>query len=367
MLSKRKMSTSKMESLNTLLIGAILINPDVGTFWNMRRILVELDVLSVDRELHFSKIVLTHKSKSNEAFSYRRWLLKRILTKISENDLHAPLSLLQNELMVVHMASEKSPNNYHSWSHRIWCMENIAACSPSIGDIVYSELNYSQEWINTHVSEHSGYHYRQYLLKLVRSHRKIVLVFESFYNFVIKQLDLINDGEFSNLLVYLLGKQHKTGLLEETNSYINYVSLLLYDLFILVNKLNKLFPEHESLFYHRRFLVYHLLKLAYDYHDVDFQARNRVNQSSINPSDDKNIVRSDVVVSMKSTGGEDCVAWPRSFKMPLNKVESCQLYRIVVNAEKHFVSENMIGICSAVQIELAKRYQKWLKYVIGFE
>lgn len=64
--------------------------------------------------------MLTHKSKSNEAFSYRRWLLKRILSKISENDLQAPLSLLQNELMVVHMASEKCPNNYHSWNHRIW-------------------------------------------------------------------------------------------------------------------------------------------------------------------------------------------------------------------------------------------------------
>lgn len=138
MLSRRKVPSSKLETLNTLLIGAILINPDVGTFWNMRRILVELDILNVERELHFrynqmfnvyivliayflfSKIVLTHKSKSNEAFSYRRWLIKRILSKISGNDLQAPLRLLQNELMVVHMASEKSPNNYHSWNHRIW-------------------------------------------------------------------------------------------------------------------------------------------------------------------------------------------------------------------------------------------------------
>lgn len=240
-------------------------------------------------------------------------------------------------------------------------MEQIAARSPSVSEIVYSELNYSQDWINSHVSEHSGYHYRQYLLGLIRSHRDIVLVFESFYNFVIKQLNLINDGEFSNLLVYLLGKQNKAGLPEETNSYINYVSMLLYDLFVLVDKLNGVFPEHESLFYHRRFLVYHLLKVAYDYHDEDFQARRGAHRDSIGPSDDKNIVRTDMMVNT------DRRVWPRSLKTVPNKVESCQLYRIVANAERHFLSENSGGSCGAVQVELAKRYQKWLKYVIGFE
>lgn len=236
-------------------------------------------------------------------------------------------------------------------------MENVAARNLIISDVVYSELNYSQEWINSHVSEHAGYHYRQYLLGLVRSHKDIVLVFESFYNFVMKQLDLINDGEFGNLLVYLLGRQNKAGLPEETNSYINYISMLLYDLFVLVDKLNKLFPEHESLFYHRRYLIHHLLKVAYDYHDADFGARHGANRGGIRPTDDGNIVRGDM----------ECHAWLRSLKAPPSKAESCQLYRIVANAERRFVSENSGGNCSAVQVELAKRYQKWLKYVIGFE
>lgn len=57
LLSKQKITLSKMETINTLLIGAILINPDVGTFWNMRRVLVEMNFLNVERELHFRYIV----------------------------------------------------------------------------------------------------------------------------------------------------------------------------------------------------------------------------------------------------------------------------------------------------------------------
>lgn len=53
LLSKRKITSSKMETINTLLTGAILINPDVATFWNMKRVLVEMDFLNVERELHF--------------------------------------------------------------------------------------------------------------------------------------------------------------------------------------------------------------------------------------------------------------------------------------------------------------------------
>lgn len=53
---------------------AILINPDVATFWNLRRMLVEKNKLNLGKEFAFSSIVLSKKPKSNEAFAYRRWL-----------------------------------------------------------------------------------------------------------------------------------------------------------------------------------------------------------------------------------------------------------------------------------------------------
>lgn len=53
---------------------AILINPDVATFWNLRRKLFINNKLNITKEFKFSSIVLSKKPKSNEAFCYRRWL-----------------------------------------------------------------------------------------------------------------------------------------------------------------------------------------------------------------------------------------------------------------------------------------------------
>lgn len=53
---------------------AILINPDVATFWNIRRKLFINNKLNITKEFKFSSIVLSKKPKSNEAFCYRRWL-----------------------------------------------------------------------------------------------------------------------------------------------------------------------------------------------------------------------------------------------------------------------------------------------------
>lgn len=53
---------------------AILINPDVATFWNLRRQLFARNRLDITKEFQFATVVLSKKPKSNEAFAYRRWL-----------------------------------------------------------------------------------------------------------------------------------------------------------------------------------------------------------------------------------------------------------------------------------------------------
>lgn len=62
------------DSLAKYLNVALLINPDVTTFWHIRRQLVQKNRLSINKELQFSALVLSIKPKSNEAFAYRRWL-----------------------------------------------------------------------------------------------------------------------------------------------------------------------------------------------------------------------------------------------------------------------------------------------------
>lgn len=67
---QNRMSPSIVKYLNF----AILINPDVASFWNVRRQLVERVQLSITQEFQFSALVLSKKPKSSEAFFYRRWL-----------------------------------------------------------------------------------------------------------------------------------------------------------------------------------------------------------------------------------------------------------------------------------------------------
>lgn len=52
----------------------LLINPDVTLFWNLRRYLFGHNKLNLTKEFLYSALVLSKKAKSNEAFSYRRWL-----------------------------------------------------------------------------------------------------------------------------------------------------------------------------------------------------------------------------------------------------------------------------------------------------
>lgn len=70
----KKLNRYPTSSIVKYLNCAILINPDVATFWNVRRHLVERVQLSITQEFQFSALVLSKKPKSSEAFFYRRWL-----------------------------------------------------------------------------------------------------------------------------------------------------------------------------------------------------------------------------------------------------------------------------------------------------
>jgi protein prenyltransferase alpha subunit repeat containing protein 1 len=65
--------------LARLLLGALLINPDVTTFWNMRRELLQASRLDMRGELHFITVLLSRKPKCAEAFAHRKWVVRRLL------------------------------------------------------------------------------------------------------------------------------------------------------------------------------------------------------------------------------------------------------------------------------------------------
>ncbi|XP_068911410.1 protein prenyltransferase alpha subunit repeat-containing protein 1 [Tenebrio molitor] len=359
LLAKKKLSYCKERNLNHLLIGVLLVNPDVSTFWNMKRELVENDVLSVSDELRFTKVVLSYKSKSNEAFAFRRWLLTRVLAKLQEGDVQTPRNLLENELVVCEMAAAKNSNNYHAWTHRIWCVETLANRVASFNDVILAELEFSQRWLSEHVSEHTGYHYRQYLFDTVRTSKNISSVYEFYYNYVIKTLRLVSENDPRDVLTFLLGKKKSHGKpLEETINLINFFCLLFFDLYSTVELLNSVYPNHESIWYHRRYLLYHLLNTAHEYHGLAVQQDYKPGDSCLQGAN---------IVNLDNSGLSDGEKQPKLFKSQRNKVESSLLYRTLVKSEADFIKKNSNQSTMFYQHELAKRYEKWLKLVICVE
>lgn len=72
--SPTKPAAQSTDQMLKYLNSATLINPDVATYWNIRRKLFVRNRLNIGREFQFTAIVLSKKPKSNEAFFYRRWL-----------------------------------------------------------------------------------------------------------------------------------------------------------------------------------------------------------------------------------------------------------------------------------------------------
>ncbi|XP_066157843.1 protein prenyltransferase alpha subunit repeat-containing protein 1 [Euwallacea fornicatus] len=355
-LTENKVVSSIKEDLNYLLIGALLINPDVTTFWNMKRELVKGDVLNCEGELSFSKLVLTKKPKSNEAFSYRRWLITLSINKYRTGlgflSLH---SLLDSELALCTQTASSSPNNYHSWTHREWIFSLFLPHFPSI---VITELEFSEQWINGHVSEHSGYHYRQVVIHSYRHHKNLRMPVDCFYR-VSTKLNLSDQwGNFEELLVFLLGPSAK---IKEYNYYVSYILLLLYELQDVICYIDKEYIEHESLWLHRRSIIYKLLEICHDY--LGEQMNPNRNLSEFKSISSELGISNNVIMSISNdTNYKGTQA--KIFKSQPTKFESTSLCQILYDSERDFIKRNSLR--SALQSEYAKRYEKWLKYVVGF-
>lgn len=127
---------------------ALLINPDVSTFWNARRRLLQKDRLDIGREFKFSAIVLSKKPKSNDAFFYRRWLFSF--------QSHESIDWTR-ELSLCERCASKSLSNYQAWAHRQWVLQKAPF-------LLQYELQTTERFIRKHIGDYSGYYHRQFVL-----------------------------------------------------------------------------------------------------------------------------------------------------------------------------------------------------------
>ena len=182
--------------------AAILLNPECYTFWNIRKELLESGDIPLNEDLKLGALVLTKHPKSSETFIHRRWVIQRFIDnhlQSSEGSNHSSSSnhdsyvcmdgidlnlssnsaslhngeiliaaphseyhaQMKKEMIVCQFAAEKYPCNYYAWSYRIWLLQH---CYNMSLHILLNELYSTDKWINNHISDHCGFHYRQFLL-----------------------------------------------------------------------------------------------------------------------------------------------------------------------------------------------------------
>ncbi|KAF5912737.1 hypothetical protein HPG69_007727 [Diceros bicornis minor] len=105
----------------------LLLNPDFTTAWNVRRWVLQ---------------------QLNQETSLPSFVTKGNLGTIPAEGTQR---LIREEMEVCGEAAGRYPSNYNAWSHRIWVLQHLAKL-----DV---------KWASMHVSDHSGFHYRQFLLK----------------------------------------------------------------------------------------------------------------------------------------------------------------------------------------------------------
>lgn len=169
------------EALVDITCTLLLLNPDFTTAWNVRKELLQCGALNPDKDLYLGKLALTKFPKSPETWIHRRWVLQQVLRECSPPgaDRKEPgdadrrdaeltrLSerlqrTLRDEIKVCAEAAGRYPSNYNAWSHRIWVLEKMATGNLKV---LHDELSSMRHWVSMHVSDHSGFHYRQFLLK----------------------------------------------------------------------------------------------------------------------------------------------------------------------------------------------------------
>ncbi|XP_004397593.1 PREDICTED: protein prenyltransferase alpha subunit repeat-containing protein 1 isoform X2 [Odobenus rosmarus divergens] len=226
----------------------LLLNPDFTTAWNVRKELILSGTLNPIKDLHLGKLALTKFPKSPETWIHRRWVLQQLIQETSlpafvtkGNPAAIPAErtqrLVREEMEVCGEAAGRYPSNYNAWSHRIWVLQHLAKLDIRI---LLDELSSTKHWASMHVSDHSGFHYRQFLLKSLISQTVID-------GSVLEQNPLRSDPAL------VLPKDEAAASTEEAR--INLPHLLEEEVEFSTDLIDS-YPGHETLWCHRRHVFY---------------------------------------------------------------------------------------------------------------
>ncbi|XP_038159608.1 protein prenyltransferase alpha subunit repeat-containing protein 1 [Cyprinodon tularosa] len=362
------------EALVDITCTLLLLNPDFTTAWNVRKELLQCGALNPERDLYLSKLALTKFPKSPETWIHRRWVLQHILHQMSavvhkaqqQVEAEPPDAerthllnnhldrLIHQEMKVCSDAACRYPSNYNAWSHRIWVLQHMAK-----GDIkvFHDELSSVHRWVSMHVSDHSGFHYRQFLLKELIS-------------------DLSQSSDSTGTTC--CSAQHRSaspqanGELSLADSAsadrLSAVLQLFHQEIELCTELIESFPGHEALWSHRRHVFYLYHQWKQDQHPCSDGRESELNllgtsdpagsrQTGASLEDSRVDRRRHVGVPMEVDG----VSFPDHDSKRLRRgglLPSLQ-------NEHTFINSTLNSSCNPEQKNFALVYRKWLDTVVS--
>ncbi|XP_077903671.1 protein prenyltransferase alpha subunit repeat-containing protein 1 isoform X2 [Ictidomys tridecemlineatus] len=227
----------------------LLLNPDFTTAWNVRKELILSGTLNPIKDLHLGKLALTKFPKSPETWIHRRWVLQQLIQEtslpsfVTKGNLETIPSertqrLIQEEMEVCGEAAGRYPSNYNAWSHRIWVLQHLAKLDIKI---LLDELSSTKHWASMHVSDHSGFHYRQFLLKSLMSQ-------------TVTDSSVLEKNTLRNEPALVLPKDEEAAASTE-EPRINLPHLLEEEVEFSTDLIDS-YPGHETLWCHRRHVFY---------------------------------------------------------------------------------------------------------------
>lgn len=309
------------------------------------------------------------------------------------------------------MIANRYHSNYHAWSHRIWSLQHLTPgssqrnqrkqfyrghalqnidinpfilktvifCKNEYCSVVESESFhiYSEElennfvWISSHVSDHSGLHYRKFLLM------EIAECFKSFYD-VMKKVENIDDtypnnssncnqisvfynSRRSDILEYFKSFEFANQFKSAVDNYLECLDkeLTMFDVlmsFIISEfksnySLCLMFPGHEALWYYRRFLVFFSKQILECY-----DSRESINENRTGSHQDKN-----GVPHRKDFKYDDNIALRSDNDTIPKHSDLYKLYYQRISKNEETINLTALNSLDEHTKKLAKNYSNWLK------
>lgn len=279
--------------------------------------------------------------------------------------VHQIESLVNDELIICDLASDKSPNNYHSWNHRTWLLNRLKTIKTTfdLDTLFIKEYYFAEKWTSKHVSDFSCFHYYQFCLKNIYTLSKES--WRSFQNSLNVNLrktlisvlaanfpkDVTIQASEENLLSYSEDNLMKL-LLAYTNKSckctVDYVELcrkveILFHMLVMNDELVRFYKHHETLWYHRRFILHEMFVIMYDHFGL---VRNK----------GALVKKSCKICNFNELRQKQA----KIVRYDSNHIYSSVFFNVILTNEKKMIEERCLD-----GDNYADRHEKYLKFVEG--